>query len=78
MPTDETRNKIYEVDFVISSGLKITPIEVKSSGYRSHKSLDEFAKKFSSRINRPIILYTKDLQTDNEFIYLPVYMTFLL
>ena len=78
MPTDETRKKFYEVDFVISSGLKIIPIEVKSSGYRSHKSLDEFAKKFSSRINRPIILYTKDLQTDNEFIYLPVYMTFLL
>lgn len=78
MPTDETRKKFYEVDFVISSGLKIIPIEVKSSGYRSHKSLDEFAKKFSSRINRPITLYTKDLQTDNEFIYLPVYMTFLL
>lgn len=77
-PTDETKKKHYEVDFVISSGLKITPIEVKSSGYRSHKSLDEFIKKFSSRINRPIILYTKDLQTDKEFIYLPVYMTFLL
>ena len=37
----------YEVDFLLSRGNKILPIEVKSSNYLSHKSLDEFVKKYS-------------------------------
>lgn len=40
----------YEVDFLLSRGNKILPIEVKSSNYLSHKSLDEFVKKYSSRV----------------------------
>lgn len=68
----------YEVDFLISQGSKIIPLEVKSSGYTTHKSLDEFSKKFSSRIKRPIILYPKDLKKDGDVLYLPVYMTALL
>ena len=32
----------YEVDFLLSRKDKICPIEVKSSGYNSHKSLDKF------------------------------------
>ena len=35
--------KYYEVDFLISDGHKVSPIEVKSSGYKSHASLDAFA-----------------------------------
>lgn len=68
----------YEIDFLISQGTKIIPIEVKSSGYTTHKSLDEFRHKFSSRIKRPIILYPKDLKTDGESLYLPVYMASIL
>lgn len=68
----------YEVDFLISQGSKISPIEVKSSGYTTHKSLDEFRHKFSSRIKNPIILYPKDLRNEGEVIYLPVYMVTLL
>lgn len=68
----------YEIDFLISNGSKITPIEVKSSGYSAHKSLDEFRQKFSSRIKRPIILYPKDLKSDGELLYLPIYMATLL
>ena len=40
----------YEVDFLLSRKDKICPIEVKSSGYNSHKSLDKFQEKYSSRI----------------------------
>ena len=50
---DEDGNKTvrnYEVDFLLSRKDKICPIEVKSSGYKSHKSLDVFQEKFSSRI----------------------------
>lgn len=68
----------YEIDFLVSQGSKILPLEVKSSGYTTHKSLDEFRNKFSSRIRRSIILYPKDLKTAGEVLYLPVYMAPLL
>ncbi|MBO7144528.1 MAG: ATP-binding protein [Salinivirgaceae bacterium] len=66
-------NHNYEVDFLLSRGSKIVPIEVKSSGYKSHKSLDEFCKKFSSRIGERILLYTKDYQKDGETTCIPSY-----
>ena len=71
-------NHNYEIDFLLSKGDKIVPIEVKSSGYRTHKSLDEFCKKFSSRIGERILLYTKDYNQDGQTTCLPVYYTGLL
>lgn len=68
----------YEIDFLINHRDKICPIEVKSSGYKSHKSLDEFQKKYSSRVERSILLYTKDLRKEGNILYLPIYMTGLL
>lgn len=66
----------YEIDFLLARGSKICPIEVKSSGYKKHTSLDTFRSKYSARIKNSYILYTKDLQNgDNELMYLPVYMT---
>ena len=65
----------YEVDFLLSRGNKIMPIEVKSSNYLSHKSLDEFVKKYSSRVSERILLYTKDYQKDDATLCLPVYFT---
>lgn len=74
-------NKIfrnYEVDFLISRKDKICPIEVKSSGYNAHKSLDMFLQKYSARILNSYLLYTKDMRKDNDIICLPAYMTGLL
>uniref|UniRef100_UPI0025CFB25E ATP-binding protein n=1 Tax=Prevotella sp. TaxID=59823 RepID=UPI0025CFB25E len=65
----------YEIDFLLSRGNKICPIEVKSSGYKRHASLDAFCKKFSSRILQRYIIYTKDLQKDEQTLFLPVYLT---
>lgn len=75
--TFEKDNKhSFEIDFLLSRGNKICPIEVKSSGYKTHTSLDAFRKKYSSRIKDSYLIYTKDLQTgDGEMIYLPFYMT---
>lgn len=70
---DENHN--YEIDFLLSQGAKISPIEVKSSGYATHASLDAFCAKYSSRILRRYMLYTKDLKRDHETLMLPVYMT---
>lgn len=77
-PTDATRKNFYEIDFLTAKGNKINPIEVKSSGYKTHKSLDVFCKKYSSRVGTPIILYTKDLRREGPLLYLPVYMAMLL
>lgn len=49
-----------------------------SSGYKAHASLDEFTRRYKNRIERDIVLYTKDLYADRDLIYLPVYMTSLL
>ena len=38
----ETGKHNYEIDFLLSRGNKICPIEVKSSGYKRHASLDAF------------------------------------
>ncbi len=75
-PDDNNHN--YEIDFLLSRGNKLLPIEVKSSGYKTHKSLDKFCEKFSSRIGERYLVYTKDYHKDGETIYLPVYMTGLL
>lgn len=45
----DTSNHLYEIDFLLSKGDKINPIEVKSGNYRGHKSLDMFCDKYSSR-----------------------------
>ena len=72
-PKDETHN--YEIDFLLSRGAKLHPIEVKSSGYNTHKSLDAFCEKFSHIVERRYLIYTKDLKKDKETLLLPVYMT---
>ena len=66
----------YEIDFLLSRGNKICPIEVKSSGYKTHASLDAFRMKYSARIKNSYLLYIKDLQIGGgELLYLPFYMT---
>lgn len=72
-PKDEKHN--YEIDFLLSRGVKIDPIEVKSSGYKTHASLDDFCSKFSSRIGNRYLVYTKDLNKDGQTVLVPVYMT---
>lgn len=76
-PTESGKHN-YEVDFLIADGDKVSPIEVKSSGYKAHTSLDAFCLKFSSRIRNKYLVYTKDLRKDEDVLYLPVYMTMFL
>lgn len=70
----KTSNHNYEVDFILSRGSKICPIEVKSSGYKTHKSLDEFCKLFSNRISNRYLVYTKDLRKDEQALLVPACM----
>lgn len=74
----ETSNHNYEIDFLLSRGTKLWPLEVKSSGYNTHKSLDEFCQKFSQHVGNRYLIYTKDLKKDHETTLLPVFMTVFL
>ena len=71
---NNSSNHLYEIDFLISTGNKICPIEVKSGNYRCHKSLDQFCEKFKSRIGNKYLVHTKDYKWENGINYIPVYM----
>lgn len=70
----ETSNHLYEIDFLLSRGNKLCPLEVKSSGYATHSSIDNFCDKFSDRISDKYLIYTKDFRKDKGVICLPVFM----
>lgn len=76
-PTESGKHN-YEIDFLIAEDDKVCPIEVKSSGYKVHASLDAFCGKFSSRIRNKYMVYTKDMRKEKDILYLPVYMTMFL
>ena len=70
---NEVSRHSYETDFLITRKSKICPIEVKSSNYRTHKSIDAFCEKYSSRILNKYLIYTKDFSKDKDIFCLPVY-----
>ena len=73
-----SRPDTMEIDFLISKGRKVSPIEVKSSSYKKHSSLDKFRRKFSSKLGDSYILYPKDLMVKDGVVHLPIYMAMLL
>ena len=72
------RENHMEIDFLISEGKKIAPIEVKSGNYKSHSSLDKFRSRFSTNISKSYILYSKDVMEKNDVLHLPLYMAMFL
>ena len=76
-PTPDGKHN-YEIDFLLSRGNKLCPLEVKSSGYKAHASLDAFQEKFSARILHRYLIYTKDLSRDQDVLMLPVFMVGLI
>jgi predicted AAA+ superfamily ATPase len=75
---DNDSEKKYEIDFLIVKGKRLVPIEVKSSGYKTHKSFDYFKEKYPIKLNDRYIIYTKDLSTEDNITYIPIYMTMCL
>ena len=72
------RRDMMEVDFLIARERKICPVEVKSSAYKEHSSLDKFRKRFSTTLGDAYILYTKDVMIKDGVIHLPIYMAMFL
>ncbi len=67
-----------EIDFLIRKGRDICPIEVKSSKWVRHDSIDRFNLMFGKRLGRSYVLCTKDLSVEGNMVFLPLYMAFLL
>lgn len=65
----------YEIDFLISQGVKVSAIEVKSSGTGRHESMLEFRKRYSKNIKDCYILSQKDIDQKDHLKFLPVYFT---
>lgn len=70
---EQKRN--FEIDFILAKKNKICPIEVKSSNYIKHRSIDEFYEKYSNRILNRYIIHTKDITKDKDILCLPIYLT---
>lgn len=71
--------KQYKIDFVIIKNGEICPIEVKSSSYSRHTSLDLFSQKYKGRgIGEKYIIYSKDFKKEGDTLYLPIYMAGLI
>ena len=67
-----------EIDFLIRQGSKISTIEVKSSAYISHSSLNKFSRKFHRGLGTAYIVYTKDYMVKDGIHHIPAYMAGLL
>lgn len=72
-----------ELDFLlpksrITSQHNINFIEVKSSTRYDLTSLEKAMKKYTNELNQAIVLYPGNLRSEDNIIYLPVYMAFLL
>lgn len=69
---ETTRN--YEIDFLTTDNYKLVPIEVKSSETKNHKSINEFTKKYSSKISRRILFSQDDISHDEMLELKPIYL----
>ena len=71
---EEDRPQYYEVDFLLSSGTKIVPMEVKSSGLGKHESIVKFGQKYSKQVGRQLLLSQKDVGKEGMLKLYPFYM----
>ena len=78
-PENQVQEKKYEIDFLLTHKKRIVPVEVKSSDYRQHKSIDYLKQKYPQlKLRDKFIIYTKNLEVKDGFTYLPVYMAGLI
>jgi hypothetical protein len=65
----------YEIDFLVSKGSKISPIEVKSSGTGKHESLTAFKRDYSKNVGESFIISQKDIGREEDIQFFPAYLT---
>jgi len=77
-PPGTSEARLYEVDFLLVRGKRVCPIEVKSSGYKAHKSFDYFTDKYDIKVNERFIVYMKNLSRQGNLAFIPLYMAMCL
>ena len=70
----ENQTHPYEIDFLIDYKTKLIPLEIKSSETNNHKSINEFAKKYSSRIYRRLLFSQSDISHEETLELKPIYL----
>lgn len=77
--TVKDTDNIQEVDFLISDGSRIVPVECKSGNMSSrHKSLDRLMGKYGRFVDTAYVVHSKDLRVDGSITYIPIYMSMFL
>ena len=73
------KKNVGELDFLIEMGERVVPIEVKSGkNYKSHKALDNFMDVSEYHLERAYVFSTSNVEKEENIIYLPIYMSYLL
>ena len=70
----ENNTHSYEIDFLVPSGTKVVPFEVKSSAIHNHDSINVFKMKYSNYVTKQYLLSQKDVDRENELYFKPLYM----
>ncbi len=70
---NDPKSRPYEIDFLLSDGHKIIPIEVKSSEIKNHSSINEFSRKYSNSVSRRMLFSQNDFGHDEMLELKPVY-----
>lgn len=82
-PDREEKSNRMELDFLlpkskITNQHNINFIEVKSGTRYDLTSLEKAMKKYAKELNQAIVLHPGNLSLENNILYLPVYMAYLL
>ena len=73
------KKNVGELDFLIEMGGRVVPIEVKSGkNYKSHKALDNYLDVSEYHLERAYVFSTSNVEKEENIIYLPIYMSYLL
>lgn len=64
----------YEIDFVISSGIKVSAIEIRSSERGKHESLTVFRQNHKKNVAGCYVFSQKDRLEKDGILFLPMYM----
>lgn len=81
----EDAGRRMEVDFLIAREypnadmkIRVSPVEVKSSGRYSTIPLDKFKRLYGANVGTQFVLHPKPLKVEGDRVFLPLYMMHLL
>ena len=70
----ENSSHHFEIDFLLSKGNKIIPLEIKSSATRNHESIENFVNKYSKKIYKEYLFSQKDAAHVGQLLLKPLYL----